>query len=264
MTRGDVRAWRTGCMEIEPGPFNACGNSTVAVCDILGFSRLVEHQPLEAVVDHAIGWFRKALNHSVLKAGFPADVPPLTAVEAHPHVGVAWFSDTILLYTKHDTDEAVRELLSTVAWLLFETMLEGTTKLRGGIAHGNMHIDSQNSLYVGVPIIEAYKLEQCQQWSGAALAPSAVARLPESARTGEYFDWWVKPWDVPQKNGPPLKTLAVNWSAGIHHPNWRLRWSEHSDDPKAEDWTAKRDLCEKFVNTKAFHLAHCQDCRGEA
>jgi hypothetical protein len=163
------------------------GSVTVAVCDILGFSRLVERQPLAAVVDNAIGWFRKALNHSLLKSGFPSDVPPHTELEDHPHVGVAWFSDTILLYTKHDTDEAVRELLGTVAWLLFETMLNGMTKIRGGIAYGDAHIDPQNSLYVGVPIIEAYKLEQSQQWSGASLAPSAVARLPEFARTGPVF-----------------------------------------------------------------------------
>ncbi|HEY2865362.1 MAG TPA: hypothetical protein VGK37_17215 [Casimicrobiaceae bacterium] len=240
------------------------GDCTVAVCDILGFTRLVERQPLPDLVNNAIGWLRKALNHSLLKAGFPSDVPPLAALEGHPHVGVAWFSDTIFLYTKHDTDEAVRELLSTVAWLLFETMLDGVTRIRGGVAYGNTHIDPQNSLYVGFPIIEAHKLEQTQQWSGASLAPSAVARLPEFTRSGEYIDWWVKPWDVPQKSGPPLNTLAVNWNAGSHLPEWRLRWSEHSDDPTENDWATKRDLCEKFVNTKRFHVAHCQDCAREA
>lgn len=236
------------------------GNCTVAVCDILGFSKLVQRQPLDAVVDNVIGWFRKGLNHSLLKSGFPSDVPALTELKIHPHVGVAWFSDTILFYTKSDTDEAVRELLSTVAWLIFETMLDGATKIRGGIAYGNMHIDSVNSLYVGVPIIEAYKLEQNQQWSGAALALSAVARLPEYARTGEDFDWWIKPWDVPLKNGKAMSTLAVNWSSGIHDPLWRLLWSERSDDPIQDDWDNVPDLCEKFTNTKRFHLHHCRVC----
>ena len=52
------------------------GSFTVAVCDILGFSRLVlSAEPLAAVVDNAIGWFRKALSHSLLKSGLPSDVP---------------------------------------------------------------------------------------------------------------------------------------------------------------------------------------------
>ena len=65
------------------------GNCTVAVCDILGFSELVERQPLDAVVDNVIGWFRKAPSHSLLKSGFPSDVARLTDLEADPHVGVA-------------------------------------------------------------------------------------------------------------------------------------------------------------------------------
>lgn len=237
-------------------------SQTVAVCDILGFSKLVENHPLDAVIDNAVGWFRKALNHSLLKNGFPSETPPLSALAAHPQVGIAWFSDTILLYTKHDTDEALRELLSTVAWLLFETMLGGTTRVQGGIAYGSVHLEPENSLYVGLPIIDAYRLEQRQQWSGIALAESAVARLPQNVRTGEFLDWWVKPWEVPVKDGPPFLTLAVNWNAGIHHPNWRLRWSEESENPTDADWRARPDLCEKFVNTKRFHLAHCRDCAG--
>lgn len=233
---------------------------TVAVCDILGFTRLVEHHPLEAVVDNAIGWFRKALNHSLMKAGFPAEVPARSELDGHPLVGVAWFSDTIFLYTKADTDEAIRELFSTIAWLLFETLLDGTTKIRGGIAYGQVHIDSENSLYVGTPIIEAYKLEQSQQWSGVALTASAVARLPEHVRTGEFLDWWIKPWAVPLKDHATVDTLAVNWNAGIHHPTWRLRWSEQNADPTEDDWSRAPDICEKFTNTKNFHLHHCRHC----
>lgn len=235
-------------------------NQTVAVCDILGFSELVEQQPLGAVVDNAIGWFRKALNHSLLKNGFPSETPSLPTLEVHPDVGIAWFSDTVLFYTKQDNDQAVRELLSTVAWLLFETILEGVTKLRGGIAYGPVHLEPENSLFVGKPIIEAYRLEQSQQWSGVALAASAVARLPECVRTGELLDWWVKPWDVPRKGLAPLHTLAVNWNQGIHRPDWRLRWSDASEDPTETDWDTKPDICEKFVNTKRFHIAHCWNC----
>ena len=42
----------------------------IAVCDILGFSKLIESNPLDKVVDHTLGWFRKALHHSIHKNGF--------------------------------------------------------------------------------------------------------------------------------------------------------------------------------------------------
>jgi hypothetical protein len=236
----------------------------IAVCDILGFSDLVRDSDLDAVVNGSFGWFRRALSHSLHKEKFPSEAPPTSDLDRHAKIGVAWFSDTILLYSKTDTDESVQEVLSTVAWLLFETMLQGKTKVRGGFAYGEAYIDPPNSLFVGRPIVEAYNLEQEQQWSGAALAQSAVLRIPAAARTGQYADWWVKPYDVPLKNRETLRTLAVNWNQGIHHPTWRLLWSKDSDDPTAVDWAQKQSICEKFVNTKTFHKLFCSNCGREA
>jgi hypothetical protein len=184
----------------------------IAVCDILGFSKLVESQSLDSVINDGVGWFRKALRHSILGGPFPTEPPPTQDLETNAHVSVVWFSDTIVLFTKHDTDEAVGELLQAVASLLFETILEGVTKVRAGLAYGEAFMDSSNSIYVGQPIIEAYRLEKMQQWAGAALAPSACARLATCGREGEIARWWVTQWDVPLKAGASMKTLAVNWN----------------------------------------------------
>lgn len=233
----------------------------IAVCDILGFKSLIERSTLEEVVGGSLAWFRRALNHSIHGNEFPSEPPPTADLYTHPNVGVAWFSDTVLLYTKHDTDEAVRELLMIVGCLLFETILEGTTKIRGGISYGQAYIDHENSIFVGSPIVEAHLLEQEQQWAGAALTATASARVPKHARTGKYGDWWVTPWDVPLKNGKTMPTLAVNWNWGIHRIDWVLRWSPESDEPTQEEWQKRHDLCVKFMNTKGFHEAHCQDCK---
>jgi class 3 adenylate cyclase len=238
------------------------GPYLIAVCDILGFSELVERHSLDSVVDDAVGWFRKALNHSLLGGTFAASPPQTRELENHPHVSVAWFSDTILLYTKHDTDVAVGELLQAVGSLLFETILGGVTKIRAGIAYGEAHMDPANSIYVGLPIVEAYRLEKRQQWAGAALAPSACARLAACGPSGEIARWWVTSWDVPLEGGASTTTLAVNWNRCVHDPIWRLRWSESSEMPTDE---ASLSLKEKFMNTKRFHEALCEDCnRREA
>jgi class 3 adenylate cyclase len=236
--------------------------SLIAVCDILGFSHLVESAELDAVVQNAMGWFRRALHHSIHKGEFPTGVPSLRALEAHPHVGVAWFSDTVLLYTKEDSNDAVRELLTVVAWLLFETTMQGLTRIRAGISYGEVFLDPENSLYVGMPIVEAYRLEQKQQWSGAALAPSAEHRIPAEARTGRFADWRLTPYAVPLKGGTQVQALAVNWNQGIHALGWRFLWSSKSAEPTPDDWAANPDVCEKFINTRAFHEAHCQECRA--
>jgi class 3 adenylate cyclase len=235
-------------------------NYFLAVCDILGFSALVGKNSLESVVE-LLAWFRRSLNHSVLKSEFPDVVPATSDLARHEHVGVAWFSDTLLFYTKSDTDDAIRELLATVAWLVFEGMVDGRTRVRAGIAYGEAYIDPQNSLFVGKPIVEAYRLERAQQWSGGALSQSACDRLPEKILSA---DWWVVQYDVPLKDGKTHRTLALNWNTGIHLPGWRLRWSAQSDVPSEADWAKDRSVCEKFVNTKRFHEAYCDDCHRGA
>lgn len=229
----------------------------VALCDILGFSSLIKRNSLDIVVNQEFGWFRKALFHSVHKDEFPCEIPKTSDFQGHEHVGVAWFSDTILLYTLRDNDEAVRELVMTVGWLIFETLLGGSTRIRGGVSYGEAFIDKENSIFVGMPIVEAYLLEQRQQWTGAALTDAARERIPEYARSGNYADWWVIPYDVPLKDNLTYNTLAINWTWGIHQSDWRLQWSESSNFPSDKDWKEQPDICEKFINTKKFHDTFC-------
>jgi hypothetical protein len=70
----------------------------IAVCDILGFSELVQKGPLDSVVSDALNWFRSALNQSIHGGQFPVRPPRMDELSSHPKVGVTWFSDTILLY----------------------------------------------------------------------------------------------------------------------------------------------------------------------
>jgi hypothetical protein len=234
------------------------GRYTIALCDILGFSDLVKKTELRMLVDTSLAWLRRSLHHSMHKNSFPSEVPPIAAINAHQKLGIAWFSDTLLIYTRMDDNDAVRELFEMVGWLLFETMIEGT-RIRAGIAHGEAFIDPENSLYVGEPIIEAHRMEQCQNWSGAALCPSAFQRTPADAQTGNFDDWWVVPYPVPTKSGV-CETLAINWTTGLHQPGTFLPWSPWSPEPTVADWEAKRPVCEKWKNTKAFHDQVCRCC----
>lgn len=235
-------------------------NYMIAICDILGFTRLVQKNSVEQIVENSLGWLRKSLHHSIHKLDFPSDVPSLKQLQDHPNVGLAWFSDTILLYTREDTEECIRSLLSGVGWLLFETMLTPDVRLRCGISYGESYIDPEESVYVGHPIIDAYQLEEKQAWAGGALTKAAVQRLPDSARSGYFPEWFVIPYPVPLSNQTTMDTLAINWTIGVHLPGFDFRWSRTKSIPSSEDWASNPRICEKWQNTRNFHNSVCRFC----
>lgn len=232
---------------------------TIALCDILGFSKLVSRNKLEVIVNDVLGWLRKAVHFSINKCDWPETIPSFEEIDNNSNIGIVWFSDTILIYTREDSDQSLRELLEAVAWLLFSTNIS-TTRIRAGIAYGEAFIDPQNAMYVGQTIVEAYQMEQKQQWSGAALTESAVERVPEPFRHGTFADWPIVPYKVPLKNSETISTLAINWTYGIHS-HLSLNWSKKRDAPSPEDWIKNRSVCEKWKNTRQFHLDVCKHCR---
>lgn len=234
-------------------------NYTIAVCDILGFKELVKNYGADRVVTDVLGRFRKELHHSIHKNNFPKYVPNLNELQSHSQIGFAWFSDTIVLYTREDTNECIRALVTTVSWLIFETLFNPYARIRCGVSYGQAVIEPENAIYVGNPFIEAFKLEKIQDWSGGALTPEAVQRIPADARDGQNINWWLVPYKVPTKEGKQL-TLAINWTWGIHRPKDFLHWSKTSEKPTESDWMTRRDICEKWFNTKKFHDEVCDSC----
>jgi len=236
--------------------------TTVAVCDILGFSKIVEEISPEIIVDEYLGWLRKSLHHSIHKNDFPNEIPSLKQLESHDIVRVSWFSDTIFLYTIRDTDDALQSLISTVGWLLFESTL-ASRNLRCGIAYGEAHMDSDEGIFIGHPIIEAYRLEQVQAWAGGALALSAIDRLPKDVESGEFADWWLVPYEVPRSGGGVASKLAINWTFGLHR-GFDVHWSSSSPVPSDEDLKNKPKIVEKWQNTKKFHDKVCKHCENRS
>lgn len=134
----------------------------VGVCDLLGFSNLVLNGNLAQIVEDYIGYLRRVLHHSIHQNGFPDDPPSLSELLKQDRVGFAWFSDTILFYGKDDSNESNRDVIETVGWLISEAMLVPQVRIRAGVSFGQMHIDSENGIFVGPALIEAYRLEKMQ------------------------------------------------------------------------------------------------------
>ncbi len=150
-------------------------------------------------------------------------------------------------------------MLSTISWLLFETIIEFTTRIRCGISYGEVYIDSKNSIYVGTPIIDAYLLEQDQMWSGGAFTVDGLKRLPDIAKSCKYvYEWYITPYKVPLKD-QIFDTFAIDWTLCPHYHDLKFRqWSKESQEPKPEDWEKRSNICEKWKNTKEFHDIVCR------
>jgi hypothetical protein len=246
-------------------------NYTIAICDILGFKDLVQKNPLAHVIKGAVlGFVRRALYHSIHQEDPPNDSISLEQLRNDARLDLAWYSDSILLYTRDDTEECLGRLLSAIGWLLFFTTFSSGTHFRCGIAYGEMYIDPKESVYVGKPLIEAHNLEKSQVWSGGALTSTARDRVPRS--WVEYpCDYFLVNYAVPCKavtNSDKLlierrEMFAIDWTRGLHLPRAYIHWSKNKSKPSPDEWKTMPDICEKWMNVNRFHIEVCSRCKSE-
>jgi len=192
------------------------GNRMIAVCDVLGFRNLVLRRDLASLVENEFAFFRRLVGFSIEHGELPNIPPRLVELRSQNRVGLAWFSDTVIIYAKIDEDLACRDVLETVGWLISTTIFS-STRIRAGIAYGPFYADPANEIYVGSALIEAYELEQAQQWFGAALASSASDRIPERRSPGARFQWWVCKYPAPLKpeSDVDFSGLVIDWTQSI-------------------------------------------------
>jgi len=239
---------------------NSENNRMIAVCDILGFKDLVYKRGLSDLVKKDLSQFQRLVSFCVRQGEMPEIPPGIVDICEQNRVGFAWFSDTVLIYAQNDEDQSCRNVLETVGWLLFTTM-SSSTRIRSGIAYGEFYANSVDGIYVGPGLVEAYLLEQAQEWSGAALTVGASSRIPERQTTGERFQWWVCEYPIPlkEKANVHCSNLVVDWTQAIHGI-FDLKWSKQSDEPTEEDIRTNRSVCQKWLNTVKFHKEVCTAC----
>lgn len=233
----------------------------VAVCDVLGFSNLVLKNDLDIVLSRPVGFVRRALHWAIHKEDFPQSPPSFAELQNQDRIGFSWFSDTVLFYSRDDTDAACINVLETAAWLLFTTMTASdgvATRFRIGISHGEFHADEANRLFVGRSLVEAARLEANQAWAGGALSESAAVRI-DADKNHEFVDYWITPYNVPVKNpGKITSRYAIDWTKG-GHLKFDMNWSASTAEPPSGTCG---DLVTKWRNTRQFHRDVCPTCFG--
>jgi hypothetical protein len=145
----------------------------VAFLDVLGFSALVSGE----AHDQRIYEYLNALQDT------------LNTLDAGPTVEYVVFSDSIVITTRDDSDASFISLMARCS-VTFGTLLKHEIAVRGAIAHGTFVTSktSSGTFVAGRAIIEAYKYETKQDWTGIMLAPSVVRKISNLSERCEFQD----------------------------------------------------------------------------
>lgn len=93
---------------------------------------------------------------------------PAASVNGNP--GVAYFSDTIMLWMPYDPVRCGAFVDLSIHF--FCRALNLGMPLRGALAIGDLHMDPSRGIFLGRPIIEGARAEAAQSWCGYSLGPS--------------------------------------------------------------------------------------------
>lgn len=181
----------------------------LALFDVLGFENRLQRDGLEKIQCDYEGLIERAVLRDSMRClgRIRIDAAFHPALFALP-VRYAYFSDTILLWVPLD-QMYVMPFLARCADLLCEALKVGIA-LRGGISAGEAVLHRPSSTYLGLPLVEAARLEAAQEWLGVSLGRTTLD-------SSEFVDGLepelVVPFDAPSKaNKRDLYSgLVLNW-----------------------------------------------------
>lgn len=237
-------------------------NRYFALLDILGFSKMVKHRPLGDLVADVqrvlrLSDARDAQISWVPRAGQGA------RREDSLSIGRYHFSDTLFLWSdpvsESDPELELRisqHFYSFLCDLVSFALFQGIP-LRGAISFGATFVDANTGIVVGQPVIDAYRLEQAQEWIGVALHPTCSNRS-QHKEASFFIVRYSPPLKPTASDTPsvtldwttPLRVTAVHF-ARIHGFDPRVRFDAVMAAGRMEDPAIRQ----KYENTAAFVAA---------
>ena len=139
-------------------------------------------------------------------------------IEENPHlIKTTTYSDSIIIYSKDDSDESLYSIINTVSALTNDLFSDGIPH-KGAIAHGTMTLDTKNSIFFGQPLIDAYLIQEDLGFYGIVVhgtAEKIVVKSPHKSqfiknylcpfKNGSSFHLTIYPMFADEKEGSPLR-----------------------------------------------------------
>ncbi len=124
------------------------------------------------------------------------------------HLEVRWFQDTLIIISAGDTNRQLASIIQYCSALLALTFAEGIF-LRGAVTHGEAYITTTAAL--GKPIVDAYAMEQNQEWIGCWVDLECVKAAGKETKRWIRENNIIFPYPVPFKNGVLRSEFVINW-----------------------------------------------------
>ncbi|MDO9478893.1 MAG: hypothetical protein Q8K17_01385 [Pseudohongiella sp.] len=154
-------------------------NRYLAYFDIMGFKDL-SYRESHDTVHKMMSEFSKIIqryermNQNVGSRGVAGLLPNDSGLDLL--VSTVVFSDTVLLYSRNDSEISLSSLMAIAAFF-FSDCIEKGIPIKGAISEGVFTADKEKSLYFGRPLIDAYNLTEEMAFYGAVLHHSAHKTL---------------------------------------------------------------------------------------
>jgi len=124
------------------------------------------------------------------------------------------FSDTIILFTKSQSDEDLQAILIALCELMHKAMCS-LVPIRAGLAAGLFFFNAGESMYAGPALIEAYEIGEGAQWLGIVTTQGIHEQSMQAGFKSGSADLVIVS-QIPTKSGL-LSGFAVNWVAPVRN-----------------------------------------------
>ncbi|MFC1963582.1 hypothetical protein ACFLVL_03065 [Chloroflexota bacterium] len=179
-------------------------NRLVAFLDIMGFGNLVVRNEHDLVLNTL-----KEFAHEVDRVNTAGRRHPRGSVKAQ-HVAesappdwlikVVYFSDSVLLVSRDDSLESVRQTFVATRWLLAQSW-KLKVPIKGAIAYGKQTANFKRSIHFGKPLIDAFELQNQLLLYGVILHHSLERLISDSPKMHYLRKERINKYPAPMKNG---------------------------------------------------------------
>lgn len=182
-------------------------NRYVAFFDILGFSNWIETDGSLEVFRYVSGYL-----NLMIRASMPNAVvkPDMNVDLKKSEISYINFSDSIVYYSADDSYESFKSLILVAAEFMNLVICGPSRMIRGAISHGEFYTDTEANAYVGKALIDAYRLEEEQNWLGLSLHKDIVG-TKNFEKAQKEFSNFIVPSLVPLKKSSE-KPYCLNWA----------------------------------------------------